>query len=69
MTDTTGGWKIIVSKNWTLRLGDVTGMNMWAPSVYPNKTQPMGGGYGASADCTNGCLYNGALDSLSCFSL
>ena len=37
---------------------DVTGMNMWAPSVYPNATQPMGGGYGAAADCTKGCLYN-----------
>jgi hypothetical protein len=33
-------------------------MNMWAPSVYPNRTQPDGGGYGAPADCTKGCLYN-----------
>lgn len=61
MIDTVGGWKIIVSGCAIIRGGlacDVTGMNMWTPSVYPNRTQPDGGGYGAPANCTQGCMYN-----------
>ena len=39
---------------------DVTGMDMWAPAVYPNASQPDGGGADArdAANCTTGCIFD-----------
>ena len=62
----TDGHKLIVSlcernnKTQGLLRCDVTGMNMWSPSVYPNASQPDGGGADAldAANCTSGCLWN-----------
>ena len=61
----TDGHKLVVSmcerenKTQGLLRCDVTGMNIWSPAVYPNASQPDGGGGDAldAANCTTGCLW------------
>ena len=52
--DTASGHKLIWSG------GSVTGYDFWTPPVYPNASQPDGGGadHLHPANCSTGCLFD-----------